>query len=244
MAQSKNNPFVVCQICRGKVRRADALPADLVHPAVADTIRRAHADWSADSYVCLPDLHRMRTAYVRELLELERGELTSAESDVMRSLSENELLARNLENEFDCEATAGERLADRVAAVGGSWAFVLGFGLVVAAWIAANVLAREHGFDPYPYILLNLVLSCLAAIQAPIIMMSQNRQEAKDRLRGEHDYRVNLKAELEIRHVIAKLDQLISHQWQRLLEIQEMQLEAIDDLLGDRTRDSADGARR
>jgi uncharacterized membrane protein len=178
----------------------------------------------------------MRTQHVRELLQIEHGELTAAESEVVQSLAGDELLARNLESEFEREATPGERLADRVAAVGGSWAFVLGFAVVVAAWVAVNGIARERGFDPYPFILLNLVLSCLAAIQAPIIMMSQNRQEAKDRLRGEHDYRVNLKAELEVRHVIAKLDQLISHQWQRLLEIQELQLEAIDDLLPKRTR--------
>jgi uncharacterized membrane protein len=218
------------------VRLSDALPADLVHPAVVETIRRGHPDWVADGYICLPDLHRMRTEHVREILEIERGELTAAEHEVVRSLAENEILSRNLETEFEHEATLGERLADRVATIGGSWAFVVGFGIVVASWIALNAAAAERGFDRYPFILLNLVLSCLAAIQAPIIMMSQNRQEAKDRLRGEHDYTVNLKAELEIRHVIAKLDQLISHQWQRLLEIQEMQLEAIDDLLKERTQ--------
>ena len=112
----------------------------------------------------------------------------------------------------------------------GSWTFLIAFFAVLLIWIATNVaLAQRGAFDPYPFILLNLVLSCLAAVQAPVIMMSQNRQEARDRLRGEHDYRVNLKAELEIRHIIVKLDQLVSHQWQRLLEIQRLQLELLEE---------------
>ena len=109
------------------------------------------------------------------------------------------------------------------------------FGGVLAVWMAFNVImAAQEQFDPYPFILLNLVLSCLAAIQAPIIMMSQKRQEAKDRLRSENDYRVNLKAELEIRHLHEKLDHLINRQWERLAEIQQIQLEIMEDLAGRR----------
>jgi uncharacterized membrane protein len=108
--------------------------------------------------------------------------------------------------------------------------FIISFGCFLLLWFVLNAAALfQHPFDPYPYILLNLMLSGLAALQAPIIMMSQNRQEAKDRLRAEHDYRVNVKAELEIRHLIAKLDQLVSHQWQRLLEIQRLQLELLQE---------------
>ena len=114
----------------------------------------------------------------------------------------------------------GEALADRIATFGGSWKFIIVFGSVLGTWIVINALVlRAKPFDPYPFILLNLILSCLAAIQAPVIMMSQNRQEAKDRLRSEHDYRINLKAELEIRHLHEKLDHLLSHQWERLAEI-------------------------
>jgi len=127
----------------------------------------------------------------------------------------------------------GERVADRVAEFGGSWSFIVLFWTVLGGWIILNsVSLLTHPFDPYPYILLNLVLSCLAAIQAPIIMMSQNRQEARDRLRAEHDYGVNLKAELEIRHLVARIDQLVTHQWQRLLEIQRLQLELLEPGVG------------
>ena len=110
---------------------------------------------------------------------------------------------------------------------------MLGALLFLAGWMMGN---RNTGFDPYPFILLNLVLSCLAAIQAPIIMMSQNRQEAKDRIRADHDYRINLKAELEIRHVNAKLDLLLTHQWQQLLEIQRVQADLIQDAMRNRSR--------
>src|SRR5205814_9342279 len=131
----------------------------------------------------------------------------------------------------------GERVSDFVADFGGSWKFIISFFVILLVWIAFNAwMATKAVFDPYPFILLNLVLSCLAAIQAPIIMMSQKRQEAKDRLRSENDYRVNLKAELEIRHLHEKIDHLISRQWQRLAEIQQMQLEIMHDFAGGRRR--------
>jgi uncharacterized membrane protein len=127
----------------------------------------------------------------------------------------------------------GERLADRLAAFGGSWTFLVCFGLFLVIWIGVNsALLVVRPVDPFPYILLNLVLSCLAALQAPVIMMSQNRQEAKDRLRSQHDYQVNLKAELEIRHLHEKMDHLLSHQWERLAQIQEIQLELLSELSG------------
>ena len=109
---------------------------------------------------------------------------------------------------------------------------IISFAVVMAIWIVINTVALlRRPFDPFPYILLNLVLSCLASIQAPVIMMSQNRQEAKDRLRAEHDYRVNLKAEVEIRQINVKMDQLLTHQWQRLLEIQQIQTELMEEVL-------------
>ncbi len=119
-----------------------------------------------------------------------------------------------------------------MAEFGGSWRFIIYFAVVLVVWITFNsVELLSRPFDPFPYILLNLVLSCLAAIQAPVILMSQNRQEAKDRLRGEHDYRVNLKAELEIRLLHEKLDLLLTHQWQKLLEIQRIQMDLMEDMV-------------
>jgi uncharacterized membrane protein len=127
-------------------------------------------------------------------------------------------------------------MADRVAAFGGSWTFILSFLAVLVVWVVFNTVAilSADRFDPYPYILLNLVLSCIAAVQAPLIMMSQRRQEAKDRLRAENDYRVNLKAEVEIRQLHEKLDHLLIRQWERLTEIQQIQLELMEDLGRDR----------
>ncbi len=204
---------------------------ELVHGPVVELIQRKHPDWSPTAKICLACLNRFRTEYVEDVLEMERGELSSLEDEVVESLKEQELLSKNINIDFDRGLALGERVADKVAEFGGSWKFVIGFFVVLLAWVGVNsaVLLRRP-FDPYPFILLNLVLSCLAAIQAPIIMMSQNRQEARDRMRAEHDYQVNLKAELEIRHLHRKIDQLLTHQWQRLLEIQRIQMELMEDL--------------
>ncbi len=196
----------------------------------AKEMRKYRPDWSSESFICRRDLARYRTAYVHSLLETERGELTSLEQEVLHSIREHELLAKNVDAEFEEKWTLAEKLADRIATFGGSWAFLLCFGGFLGLWIAVNtVVLVVHPPDPYPFILLNLILSCLAAIQAPVIMMSQNRQEAKDRLRSQHDYQVNLKAELEIRHLHDKLDHLLSHQWDRLAQIQEIQLDLLSE---------------
>ena len=137
----------------------------------------------------------------------------------------------NPDAEFEGRWTRGEKLADRVASFGGSWGFIAVFFTFIAAWITTNLwLLGNRPVDPYPFILLNLMLSCLAAIQAPVIMMSQNRQEAKDRLRSQHDYQINLKAELEIRHLHEKIDHLLSHQWERLVEMQRLQIDLLSEL--------------
>jgi uncharacterized membrane protein len=155
---------------------------------------------------------------------------------VVESLARHETLAQDVEAQFQKKLSLGERLADRIADFGGSWTFILLFAGVILFWILLNAaFLLGRAFDPYPFILLNLLLSCLAAVQAPIIMMSQNRQEARDRLRSENDYRVNLKAELEIRHLHEKLDHLLQHQWERLMEIQQIQIELMNELV-DRRR--------
>ncbi|MGB7630791.1 MAG: DUF1003 domain-containing protein, partial [Candidatus Deferrimicrobium sp.] len=140
------------------------------------------------------------------------------------------VFASNMNQEFDETLTSGELLSDRIAEFGGSWGFLLVFGAVLALWIGINsITLLSRPFDPYPYILLNLLLSCLAAIQAPVIMMSQNRQEARDRLRAEHDYQINLKAELEIRNLNEKMDHLVHRQWEKLMEIQQIQMDQMDE---------------
>jgi len=207
------------------------VPGIALRDAVAQQISQEHPDWSQEKFICRPDLNRYRGEYVHSLLESEKGELTSLENEVLTSLRDHETLSKNVDTEFEGEWTLGERLADRIATFGGSWIFLILFGLFLMVWIGVNsFILYAHPPDPYPYILLNLILSCLAAIQAPIIMMSQNRQEAKDRLRSEHDYQVNLKAELEIRHLHEKLDHLLSHQWERLAQIQEIQIELLAEI--------------
>jgi len=228
----KRKKLLKCQVC-GKLKSpAEVMPAEMVRPAVAELIRQSHRDWSTSGFVCLTDLDAFRAQCIQQVLEAEKGELSNLEGDVLRSFQQQELLAENTNEQFERAVTLGARLADRIAEFGGSWRFILIFATLLLTWIAINsLLIVWRPFDPYPFILLNLVLSCLAAVQAPVIMMSQNRQEAKDRLRAEHDYRINLKAEIEIRHLHAKLDLLLSHQWQRLLEIQELQVDLMDELV-------------
>lgn len=150
----------------------------------------------------------------------------------MDAIKNNSILSENIQDEIEAETTLGQRIADQVAAFGGSWTFIITFFCFIILWMGVNVwLLTTKPFDPYPFILLNLILSCLASIQAPIIMMSQNRQEQKDRQRSEHDYKINLKAELEIKLLSEKIDHLLVHQNNKLLEIQEVQIDYLEDLM-------------
>ncbi len=172
-----------------------------------------------------------RKDYVKRALEDEIGELTSLDQEVIESLQQHEVLTENIEKQFERKLTFGEHLSDKIAEFGGSWKFIIMFGGVIVVWVVLNaVLLLDRGFDPYPFILLNLILSCLAALQAPVIMMSQNRAEARDRLRAENDYKVNLKAELEIRHLHEKIDHLLRKQYNRLFEIQQIQIELLEEI--------------
>jgi uncharacterized membrane protein len=202
-----------------------------VRHAVAERIRADRPDFDLTKPVCQSCNAKYRSDYVRSILEAERGELSSLDEQVVAALRDQELVAANINEEFHGRLTLGQRVADKVAAFGGSWGFIGLFGAIILAWMVVNAgLLIAKPFDPYPFILLNLVLSTLAALQAPVIMMSQNRQAAKDRLQAEHDYRVNLKAELEIRLLHTKLDQLLTHQWQRLIEIQQLQMDLMEEI--------------
>jgi uncharacterized membrane protein len=222
---------VFCQICKEQKKRSEVIPAELIREPIVETIRKTYPDWSSSGFICISDLNQFRANYVKNVLEKEKGEISTIEERVIRSVKENELLSKNINTEFEQKLTFGERLADKIADFGGSWNFIVIFGGVLLLWVAINsMILIWRPFDPYPFILLNLVLSCLAAIQAPVILMSQNRQESRDRLRSEHDYLINLKAELEIRHLHEKIDHLLMNQWQRLLEIQEIQMELMEEL--------------
>ena len=227
----KPHEMVVCQVCKEKKKLNEVLSGELVRPSLVEMIQKKYPDWSSEGFICRSDLNQFRTEYIQSLVETEMGELSILELDVMRSMKDQNVLAKNVNVEFDQKLTLGERLADQVAEFGGSWGFIITFTVIIVIWIIMNsVVLLRRPFDPYPFILLNLVLSCLAAIQAPIIMMSQNRQEAKDRLRSEHDYQINLKAELEIRYLHEKIDHLLAQQWQRLVEIQQIQMDLMEEL--------------
>lgn len=220
-----------CVICGKQFDCQELVPGESVREAIAKEIRKDYPDWNQDCYICQSDLATYRAKYVHNLLVSEKGELSTLEQDVLTSIRDHEILSKNVDSDLDQKWTLGEKLADRLASFGGSWTFLICFGLFLVFWITLNtVILLVRPPDPYPFILLNLVLSCLAAIQAPVIMMSQNRQESKDRLRSQHDYQINLKAELEIRHLHEKIDHLLSHQWERLAQIQEIQLDLLAEL--------------
>lgn len=230
MVSRRSNKTRYCQIC-GNPHISILRPGIVVRPTIAELIRQETGQWSEDGWICIDDLQKYHHRYVEQLLRAEKGELTELEQEVIQSLQEQEILARNPYEQLQADLGLGQLLADRIANFGGSWRFIGVFAAVIFVWMILNsFLLLTHPFDPYPYILLNLMLSCLAALQAPVIMMSQNRQEDRDRLRAMHDYQVNLKAELEIRHLHQKIDHLLSHQWERLVEIQEIQMELIGEI--------------
>ncbi len=222
----------VCQVCKQEKNITELVSSSLVPDSVVSVIKEDHPDWTGDGYICSTDLNKYRIRNIREILEKEKGELNELEKEVAKSIAEQKLLPGYDDDKYKSKLTFGENLSDKIAMFGGSWRFIIIFGSFIFVWILFNTitLLRSSQVDPYPYILLNLMLSCLAAIQAPIIMMSQNRQESKDRSRSEYDYKVNLKAELEIQHLNEKIAYLINVQWINLLELQQMQVDMLDEI--------------
>ena len=194
-------------------------------------INKTHPNFSKSCFLSIEEMNEYREKYISEFLNKKLGNLTEVEKQVIQSVSKNTMISTEVE-EDEQEITFGQKLADKVAEFGGSWGFIIFFMTFLVAWISLNVFwLSNHGFDPYPFILLNLILSCIAAIQAPVIMMSQNRQEEKDRERAKKDYKINLKSELEIRELHEKIDHLIIHYQQDLLEIQKTQIDLLENIL-------------
>ena len=219
-----------CHIC-GR-HKSGLIAATAIRPSIIAEITKERPDFTLSSYICSEDLKHFRFKYIENIMLSEKGELTALDQEVLQSLQRHELLSSNPDDEFQKTRTRGEYLSDIIAEFGGSWKFIICFLGLIFLWVSINSLILLYQpFDPYPFILLNLILSLVAAIQAPIIMMSQNRQEAKDRAHSENDYKINLKAELEIRHLHEKLDHLISNQWIRLLDVQQVQLDLMTEIL-------------
>lgn len=226
----KEKRQVQCAVCKNKFPPSQTVPVAMIRDSLLKCVRATHPTIEVDQdYICQSDLNKIRREYFKQLIQEEKGDLTEVENAVVDALQEHDVISRRI-NEPDSDfGTFGERLSDRIARFGGSWTFIIIFTMAIAIWVVWNT-ASQVRFDPYPYILLNLFLSCLASLQAPIIMMSQNRLQAHDRISQEQDYKVNLKSEVEIRVLNEKIDKLISHQWQRLLEIQEMQMDFMEQL--------------
>ena len=221
----------ICQICGRDSSKVEILSAVIVRPAVGELIKSSNPNWDSEGFICREDLRKYRNAYLFKIMEDEKGDLTTLEKDVIDKLTDYETISSDIEKEFTSDFTFGERVSDKIATFGGSWKFIFIFAFVLFVWIGINsyfLLSRP--FDPFPFILLNLILSCIAAIQAPVIMMSQNRQESRDRKRAEADYKINLKSELELRQLHQKVDHLLVQQWERMVEIQEVQLEVLEEL--------------
>lgn len=211
----------------------DKVSGSTIRLPLLSLIRQDHPEFKTNQDISSDELSVYREKYIAKFLESEVGELKDLHKNVIKSIQDDDKsFVNKVEDKQDDNRTFGQAVADKVASFGGSWKFIILFFIFILVWISANVfIFLNKGFDPYPFILLNLILSCLAALQAPVIMMSQNRQEEKDRERAKKDYMINLKSELEIRLLDDKLDHLIMHQQQQLIEIQKVQIEMMNDIL-------------
>ena len=221
-----------CQITGREYPLHELVRVDSIRPQIKELIKAAYPGWAEDKgMISVEVLNGFRNEYLQKILTEEKGELTKLDLNVMDSIKNQDLLATKLETDYSEKLSFGQRIADKVALFGGSWKFIIIFAVIIFFWILINTyLLIKKPFDPYPFILLNLILSCVAAIQAPVIMMSQNRQESKDRARAQNDYQVNLKAEIEIRQLNEKVDHILINQANRLFEMQEMQIELLEQI--------------
>ena len=206
---------MICNVCQKNLNERNLISGYLLRPSLVKLIQTEHPDFGEESFICEEDLRHYRIIYLTDMVKDKNGSMHDIDEEVVKSIADNDFISMNVNNKIKEEISVGDKIADKVAEFGGSWKFIISFFSILLSWIVINSIALiSKTFDPYPFILLNLILSCLAAIQAPIIMMSQNRQETKDRQRSENDYKVNLKAELEIKTLNEKIDHLIADLWE------------------------------
>ncbi|HLF53038.1 DUF1003 domain-containing protein [Flavobacterium sp.] len=227
----KTNKTFISDLSKKEFPMADKVSGKMIRNGILTLIKEDYPDFSRDQFISIEELNLYREKYISDYLLAEIGQLSTLENKVVDSLTEDKSLVSTVEEEVG-QRTYGQKVADKVAAFGGSWKFIISFGVFIVLWILTNVfILANKAVDPFPFILLNLMLSCLAALQAPVIMMSQNRLEEKDRERAKKDYMINLKSELEIRMLHEKLDHLIMHQQEELIEVQKVQIEMMNDIL-------------
>jgi uncharacterized membrane protein len=222
---------VNCSLCGTAVEGRHLASPQKLENRILDLIRQDRPDWEAKRGICPNCLEQYRAKKFVGYLEAEYQKLSEIEQAVVSKITRRGRVSRVVHQDFEHDMTFGQRAADKIAQFGGSWTFIGIFGFVLLGWMAVNTfLLAKHPFDPYPFILLNLVLSTLAALQAPVIMMSQNRQAAKDRMQAQQDYEINLMAEIEIRDLHDKMDSLRFKQWHELWHIQKRQIELLEHL--------------
>ena len=213
--------------------------AYLLRESIFNLIKKDYPSFNRTCCITKKEVTKYRNMHLENLIKKQHNRLDSLNKNVIDSILNKQIISDNIEDDLEEELSFGQKIADKVAKFGGSWTFIITFGIFLFLWMALNVwVLAKHPFDPYPFILLNLFLSTLAAIQAPIIMMSQNRQEEKDRRRGENDYKINLKAELEIKLLHDKIDHIITYQNEKLIETSELNsdyLEEIKELIKENT---------
>jgi len=229
--------MITSYLSKKEIHKGEEVKAYDLREGMFNLIKTEYPDFNKECSITLDELNHYRRLYLSSIITQEKGELAVIDRDVMNAIKNNSILSENIEDDIEGKLTLGQKLADKIATFGGSWTFIIMFFSFILIWIGINIwVLVSKPFDPFPFILLNLILSCLASIQAPIIMMSQNRKEQKDRQRGEHDYKINLKAELEIKLLNEKIDHLIVHQNKNLLEIQEIQTDYLEDLMNKLTK--------
>jgi uncharacterized membrane protein len=222
----------VSHISKKEIPHGEEVRGKDIREGIVELITSKFPNFNLESFISNDELNTFRRLYLTSLITEEKGELAIIDNDVMSAIKNNAILSENIQDEMEAELTFQQRLADKIAEFGGSWVFIITFFSFILVWMIINIwILTSRAFDPFPFILLNLILSCLAAIQAPIIMMSQNRKEQKDRKRSEYDYKINLKAELEIKLLSEKIDHLLVHHNKKLLEIQELQTDYLEDLM-------------
>ena len=220
-----------CSLCRTVVEMRTLVAPQKLEPQLVDLMKRDRPDWEGKRGICQNCREQYRAKKFLGYLEEEYDKISDMEKSLVSRLARKGRVSKLVHQEFEAHMSLGDRLADRVAQFGGSWTAITLFGATMVVWMTLNtIVLASRPFDPFPFILLNLGLSTLAAIQAPIIMMSQNRQSAKDRLQAQQDYEINLMAEIEIRDLHEKLDGLRFKQWHELWHMQTRQLELLEHL--------------
>jgi uncharacterized membrane protein len=199
-----------------------------LRPSLVHLIHSDHPGLPDDALISQATANVYRSRYVAQMLRRERGALSKLDEEIVKSIASQDIITDNPDADDQATRTIAERASDGLASFGGSWTFIMSFSVFLGLWMLWNAIRGSAAFDPFPFILLNLILSTLAAVQAPIIMMSQKRQEDRDRARARSDYQVNLKAELEIRLLHEKIDHLIQREWRRLEETHAIEQELFD----------------